>query len=48
MKCYTWNVALYVAETCTLREIDEKCLESFQNVVLEKDGEDQLARSCGK
>jgi hypothetical protein len=28
--------------------MDQKYLESFENVVLENDGEDQLARSCEK
>ena len=27
---------------------DQKHMESFQNVVLEKNGEDQLDRSCEK
>jgi hypothetical protein len=45
--CYIWSVALYGAETGTVRAVDQKNLESF-NVVLEKDGEDQLDRSCEK
>jgi hypothetical protein len=30
MKCYTLSVALYVAETCTFREVDQKWLDSFE------------------
>jgi len=26
----TWNIVLYGAETCTLREIDQKYLDSFE------------------
>ena len=61
VKCYGWSMALYGAETWTLRVTDQKRLESFEmwcwrwmekiswtNVVLEKDGEDQLDRSCEK
>ena len=40
-------MALYGAETWTLQE-DQKYLEQFWNVVLEKDGKDQLDRSCEK
>ena len=29
IKCYTWSVALYGAETWTLRAVDRKYLESF-------------------
>jgi hypothetical protein len=47
VKCYTCNIALYGAETWTLRTVDQKHLESFE-MVLEKDGEDQLDRSCEK
>ena len=28
VKCYIWNMALYGAETWTLRPADQKCLES--------------------
>jgi hypothetical protein len=48
VKFYIWSIALYGAETCTLRAVDQKHLESFENVVLEKDGKDQLDRSCEK
>jgi hypothetical protein len=34
------------AETWTIRAVDRKYLESFE--MLEKDGEDQLDRSCEK
>jgi len=30
VKCYIWNTALYSAENCTLRAVDQKHLESFE------------------
>ena len=30
VKCYVWNMALYGAETWTLRATDQKRLESFE------------------
>ena len=30
VKCYVWSMALYVAETWTLRATDQKRLESFE------------------
>jgi hypothetical protein len=30
LKCYIWSVALFGADTWTLRKVDQKCLESFQ------------------
>ncbi|PNF39295.1 hypothetical protein B7P43_G16696, partial [Cryptotermes secundus] len=30
VKCYIWSIALYGAETWTLRAVDEKHLESFE------------------
>ena len=39
-------MAFYGAETWTLRTADEKYLESFEMLMMEKDGEDQLDRSC--
>jgi hypothetical protein len=30
VKCYIWNMALYGAETSTLRTIDQKHQESFE------------------
>jgi hypothetical protein len=48
VNCYIWNIALYGAETWTLRKVDQKCLGSFDNVVLKKDAEDQSDRSCEK
>jgi len=30
VKCYVWSIALYGAETWTLRAIDQKHLESFE------------------
>jgi hypothetical protein len=38
VKCYVWSIALYGAETWTIRAADQKHLESFK-VVLEKSGE---------
>jgi hypothetical protein len=29
-KCYVWSIALYGAETWTLRSVDRKHLESFE------------------
>jgi hypothetical protein len=29
-KCYIWSIALYGAETWTLRAVDQKQLESFE------------------
>ena len=45
VKCYVWSMALYGAEIWMLQKTDQKRLESFE---LEKDGEDQLDRSCEK
>jgi len=30
VKCYSWSIALYGAETWTLRAVDQKHLESFE------------------
>jgi squalene cyclase len=30
VKCYIWNIALYGAETWTLRKVDQKYMESFE------------------
>jgi hypothetical protein len=30
VKCYIWNIALYGAETWTLRGVDQKHLKSFE------------------
>ena len=30
VKCYIWSIALYGAETWTLRTVDQKHLESFE------------------
>jgi len=30
VKCYVWTIALYGAETWTLRAVDQKHLESFE------------------
>jgi hypothetical protein len=30
VKCYVWNIALYGAETWTLRAVDQKHLKSFE------------------
>jgi hypothetical protein len=42
VKCCVCSIALYGAETWTLRATDQKYLDNFLDVVLEKDGEDQL------
>jgi hypothetical protein len=30
VKCYIWSIALYGAEICTIRAVDQKHLESFE------------------
>jgi hypothetical protein len=30
VKCYTWTIALYGAETWTFRKVDRKYLEGFE------------------
>jgi hypothetical protein len=30
VKCYIWSIALYGAETWTLRAVDQKLMESFE------------------
>jgi len=30
VKCYVWSIALYGAETWTLRAVDQKQLESYE------------------
>ena len=30
VKCYSWRIALHGAETCSLRAVDQKQLESFE------------------
>jgi len=30
VKCYIWSIALYGAETWTLRAVDQKHMESFE------------------
>ena len=30
VKCYVWSIALYGAETWTLRTVDQKHLDSFE------------------
>jgi hypothetical protein len=44
LQCYLWSMARHGAETWTLWKVDQKHLQSF-NEVLEKDG-DQLDRKC--
>jgi hypothetical protein len=43
VKCYIWSVTFYGAEISGSRS---ETPGKFWNVVLEKDGEDQLDRSC--
>jgi len=47
VKCSMWSIALYGAEIWTLWKVEHKYLESFENVVLEKKG-DQLVQSYEK
>ena len=47
-KCRIWRVALYGAEICTFRKVDQKHLEFFFNLVRENNGKDQLDRSREK
>ena len=42
------SIALCDAKTRTFRKADQKYPRKFWNVVLEKDGEDQLDRACGE
>jgi hypothetical protein len=46
MKFYTWSMALYGAETWSLRKIYIHL--KFWNVVLENGEEEHLDRSCEK
>jgi hypothetical protein len=39
VKRHIRSIALYGAETWTLQEVDQEYLDSFLNVVLEKDGD---------
>jgi hypothetical protein len=48
VNCYIWSIALYGADSWTLRAVDQRHLKKILNVVLEKDGEDDLDRSCEK
>ena len=43
-----WSITFYGSETWTLRKVYQKYLEIFRNVVMEKEREDQLVRSCEK
>jgi hypothetical protein len=45
VKCYIWSVALYGAETWTLRPVDQKHLENFEMWCLRRK---ELDRSCEK
>jgi len=38
-KCYIWSIAVYGAETWTLRKSGSEIPGKFRKVVLEKDGE---------
>ena len=48
VKWYIWSTALYGAEIWTIFCSRSETPGKFSNVVLEKDGEDQLDRSCEK
>jgi hypothetical protein len=43
-----WTIYLCGAETWTVGKVNHEYLECFGSVLLEKDGEDQLDRSCEK
>ena len=42
VKCCIVSTNLYGAESWALQKVDQKIPGNFRNVVLEKDGEDQL------
>ena len=48
VKWYIWSIALYDDESWILWKLDQKYVESFEMWCWEKDGEDQLDRSCDK
>jgi hypothetical protein len=39
VKCYIWSIALYGAETWTLRAVDQKHLERFEITLFSSSGE---------
>ena len=45
--CYICNITLYGAEIWTLRKVDRKYIKIL-DMLLEKDVEDQLGRTCEK
>ena len=42
------ELSKYGTDNNTLREVDQKCLEMFFNVMLERERKDQLDRLCEK
>ena len=48
VKCYIWSITLYGAEIWTPSESRSETPGKFRNVLLKKDGEDQLDRLCEK
>jgi hypothetical protein len=48
VKCYIWSIALCGAENWGTLESRSQIPLKFLNMVLEKDGDDQLDRSCVK
>ena len=48
VKCYIWSRVLYGAETYSTSESRSEIAGKFWNLVLEKDGGDQLDRLCEK
>jgi len=46
LKCYVWSIAVCGTETWAVRKVNQDYLERFGSVLLEKDGENQLDRSC--
>ena len=47
-KCYVWSMALYGAETWTLRATDQKRLENFEVLCWRRMEKISLDRSCEK
>jgi hypothetical protein len=48
VECYIWSIAFYGVGKWDTSKSRPEIPGKFRNVVLEKDGEDQLDRSCEK
>jgi hypothetical protein len=44
VKCYIWSIALYGAETWTVRKLDQKYLENFEMRCWRR--MEKISRSC--